>query len=686
MSLMFKQMSKMLSKPFLLGLLLVPTMLLAKPKPPTIEQLAAFPRMASFSIAPDGRHVAALEARGEDIVIVVWKADALNQPPTVIGATRMKLASVQFIKNDLLAVTMWQPYDSRLERLTKTFVSKLLITDLEGRSWREPLPQERALSREAERVAALSRPTVLDSLPQDPDHILVVSDGLDSSGDVFRVNVRSNRAERILRADSKISGYTADLDGNVRARIRADVDPSGAFVAAEIRDGAGGAWVEHFRSYVRDRDINQVIGFTKDPNIALLRSNVGKDKATIYEYDIAARKKREVLFQHQVFDALSVVQSRHRGDVPVAFGEILGVTYRGPRGSDLHMTSARLQAVERIVRSALGIRPQPLRLVDPETGRSVDVEYDTNMGYDIVSAALDFSSLVLRVDGDSRPPEYYLLRGDRLSLLARSFPDIDRASLGETRLVYYKARDGLDIPALLTTPNRDLCGPAPWPAVVHPHGGPWARDDLGFDVSMWVPLMVSRCFSVLRPQFRGSDGWGRRLWKAGDAEWGQKMQDDKDDGAAWLVSEGLAQRARIAIFGFSYGGYAAMVGAVRPGTPYRCAIAGAGVSDHRRIWASFYTNPFFRERQAPTVAGLNPIDFADKLLIPILVYHGDRDQVVPVEQSEWFVNKARSGAVPVAYRLFQDYGHGPAWTRKTFGDQLALIEDYLLRGCGLGGP
>ena len=134
------------------------------PTPPSIEQLAAFPRMSSFSIAPDGKHLAAIEARGEDRVILVWKTDALNQPPTVIGSSRMKLRSVQFIKNDLLAVTMWQPYDSRLDTITKTFITKLFITDLAGKNWQEPLPQERSMSRIGESVAALASPAVLDPL------------------------------------------------------------------------------------------------------------------------------------------------------------------------------------------------------------------------------------------------------------------------------------------------------------------------------------------------------------------------------------------------------------------------------------------------------------------------------------------------------------------------------------------
>jgi dipeptidyl aminopeptidase/acylaminoacyl peptidase len=665
-----------------IALLLVPISVLAKPTPPSIEQLAAFARMSSFSIAPDGKHLAAIEARGEDRVILVWKTDALNQPPTVIGSSRMKLRSVQFIKNDLLAVTMWQPYDSRLDTLTKTFITKLFITDLAGKNWQEPLPQERSMSRIGDRLAALANPAVLDVLLNDPDHILVVSDDLGNSGDVFKVNVRTNRAERIHRADDKVAGYLTDLDGNVRARSRARIDTTGAYIAAEIREPGSDSWVEHFRSYVKERDNVQIIGFAKDPNTAFVLSNIGRDKAVIYEYDVRSKKQKEVLFEHRFFDASRVLVSRYKGEGGVAFGDILGVTYRGPRDEDVQWTAPVAQAIEKGIRGAMGLKPQPLKVTDPATGQSAEMEYDLDASFQIVSWTPDLKNVVVVVSGDSRPPEYYLLREGKLTLLAKAFPQIDPAALGKTRPVYYKARDGLDIPAFITTPNPELCGPAPWPAVVHPHGGPWARDAMGFDGSMWVPLMASRCFAVLRPQFRGSDGWGRKLWKAGDAEWGQKMQDDKDDGARWMVEQGIAQKERIAIFGFSYGGYSAMAAAVRPGGPYKCAIAGAGVSDHKRIWAQFYTNPFFRERQAPTVDGLNPVDHAEKLQIPIMVYHGDRDQTVPLEQSEWFVAKAKGSTKPVAYHELADYGHGPAWTRKIMADQLALIENYLLRDCG----
>ena len=116
----------------------------ATPQRPTVEQLAAYPEFSGFVLSPDGKHIAALRGRGEQRVIAVWKTDGLDKAPTLIGSDQMKITTVSFIKDDKLAVSFWQPYDLRTDRVTKTFISKLMITDLEGKKWNEPLPQPRA--------------------------------------------------------------------------------------------------------------------------------------------------------------------------------------------------------------------------------------------------------------------------------------------------------------------------------------------------------------------------------------------------------------------------------------------------------------------------------------------------------------------------------------------------------------
>jgi len=657
----------------------------AKPLPPTTAQLAAFPAMASFTLSPDGKHMAALQGRGENRVILVWDTANLAAAPTVIGATQMKIEQVVFAKNDTLAVILWQPLDFHGDVTTLTFTAKLFLTDLQGRTWREPLAPAVTNSDLQDQVQAVTRPDIIDVLPNDPDHILVrndsplASDRGDASGDVYRVDVHTASAERVLRGADNLGDYTTDLQGVVRARTRAYVDSRGAYIATEFRDPKTGAWEEHFRSYARDRDVNRIIGFTKDPNVALLLTNVGRDKQVIYEYDIDKRAKGDLLFEHRFFEASGASIEARQGPY---FGEINGLLYNGPRGGDVQWTSPRYQALDGAIRKALNIPMEPLTFVDTATGQKATGAYDSHLYYEIAAHSADLKTLVIALESPDRPAVYYLLKDGKLSMLGKEYPDLDPAAFGTTNLVYYKARDGLDIPAFLTTPNPALCGPGPWRTVVHPHGGPWSRDEMRFDWSMWVPMMSSRCIAVLRPQYRGSDGWGRRLWKAGDAEWGQKMQDDKDDGARWLVAQGIAQPDHIGIFGFSYGGYAAYAASVREGGPFKCAIAGAGVSNIHKIFEDFYENPFFRQGQKSTIDGLNPIDHADHLTMPLMVYAGDRDTTVPWEQSHWFYDKAKAAHQPIEAHFFKDYAHGPAWTRKTFGDQLQIIDDYWSTGCG----
>jgi dipeptidyl aminopeptidase/acylaminoacyl peptidase len=651
---------------------------------PSEEMLAQFPAVTGFQLSPDAKHLLAIESRGDQRTVVVWKTDDLAAKPNVIGSRNMRIERASFLKNDRLAVTLSQPFDARLTEVTKTFINKLMVTDLEGKNWAEPLEANNTRSDTARRVAALQVPTVKSRLLADPDHVIVESDGLGLDRDLFRYNVRTGAAQRVMRLGEDDLTVRVDGKGVPYTKSRGGNDSKGLYVAIEIRNPDTGQWEEHFRSYVKDRDEVEIVGTTPKPGIYILRSNVGREFTALFEYDSKARKILNTLFEHRYFDATGVRTLAKPDESDAA--DFSGFAYLGLHGNEVQWVDASAEAVIKGVAQSLGLQQEPVSLVDPAGGQRADVRMFTGAAVSIV----DFRpgavpTYLIRVSGLNYPTEHYLLRGQQLRLLGREFPQVDRRALGTSSLVYYKARDGLNVPALLTVPNKQLCGAGPYAAVVHPHGGPWSRDTMDYDRSGWVPLMVSRCQVVLQPQFRGSTGWGRTLWKAGDAEWGQKMQDDKDDGAAWLVKEGLADAKRIGIFGFSYGGYAAMAAAVRGGAPFKCAVSGAGVSDIERIWARFYTNPFFRERQEPTVRGLSPLRLADQLKIPLMIYHGDRDQTAPLVQSELFANKARAANQPVEYHVLRDYGHGPAWTRETMARQLKLIGDYFAKGCGGSG-
>ena len=266
--------------------------------------------------------------------------------------------------------------------------------------------------------------------------------------------------------------------------------------------------------------------------------------------------------------------------------------------------------------------------------------------------------------------------------MGRERPDVNPESIGEQRWVTYKARDGLLIPAILDLPAGWSKDKGPLPTVIHPHGDPWARDFGGWDGSGWVPFLTSRGYAVLRPQYRGSTGLGRKLWMAGDAEWGQKMQDDKDDGAQWLVEQGIARKDSLVIFGYSYGGFAAAAATVRPGGPYRCAIAGAPVTDLAKLSIGWSDNRVQRALQGKTVKGMDPLKNADKANIPILLYVGDRDVRTPAFHAKDFY-QAVKGKVNAKFHLIPDMPHSLPWYPRHHTQTLGLIEAFLNTDCRL---
>src|SRR5690606_22104946 len=231
-----------------------------------------------------------------------------------------------------------------------------------------------------------------------------------------------------------------------------------------------------------------------------------------------------------------------------------------------------------MLRQALGVQDTTVEWVGIDDGVRRRFTVGDGADISIVDWSDDRTTMIVEKSGPRTPPEFYLVQNGRARLLGRAYPEINPEALGETRLIQYRARDGLMIPAFLTTPPAHIYGPGPYPTIVTPHGGPWARDELDWDTTGWTQYFAARGYAVLQPQYRGSDGWSQRLWKAGDREWGGRMQDDKDDGVRYLIEQGIADPDRVAMHGYSYGGYAAMVAAVRPNGLYQCAIAGAGPS------------------------------------------------------------------------------------------------------------
>jgi dipeptidyl aminopeptidase/acylaminoacyl peptidase len=235
--------------------------------------------------------------------------------------------------------------------------------------------------------------------------------------------------------------------------------------------------------------------------------------------------------------------------------------------------------------------------------------------------------------------------------------------------IRYRARDGLEIPAYLTLPRgveaKNL------PVVVHPHGGPWARDGWGYDP--YAQFLANRGYAVLQMNFRGSTGYGKHFLNAGDHEWGTgAMQNDITDGVKYLIDQGIADPDRVAIFGGSYGGYATLAGVAFTPDLYACAIPYVApsnlitlVESFPAYWRPWLEGSWFKRVGDPDVEAdrldmieRSPLFKADAIKCPLLVVHGANDPRVKQHESDQIVVALRTKGKDVEYIVAPDEGHG----------------------------
>jgi len=613
------------------------------------------PVLAGVALSPDGKHLSAVSPPSIDAVpqVAVWKADDLSQPPLRFDLKakdggRWKPQGAFWLNSESLYVSGVQTFDVNVgARTIKTFRAKAFVWDLGKGRLLEPFGGGGSSLDDL-----ISSLTIIDRLPLDDTKVLVAAGTFEGATDIYEMDLKSYRLKRVFRGATGSSAFT-DLSGEVRGRTKFEGDGETARIEFEVRKVGSNDWTPAGSFFARDRQGPQPLGFSKDPNVLYMSDNKDREVAAVREYRLDTGELSEPIFAHQKYDATGVLL----GQTKKKFGELLGFRYYGADLATYWVDADRL-ALQRGLNEAF-----------------------PGMTVSLGSFSDDESRAIIFVSSSNDPGSYYLYDAAKgLTALGRPRPLLDPAKLASTELVSYQARDGLTIPAFLTIPKT---GSKPFPAVVMPHGGPWARDDIGFDT--WRQFLADRGYVVLQPQYRGSDGWGQTLWRAGDREWGQKMQDDKDDGAQWLVDQGLVAKDRIAMYGFSYGGYAAMAAIVRPNPPYQCAIAGAGLSELRTFDKITFETRFGREFQNPTIAGLSPLDVVQQASIPIMIFHGDRDQIVPIEQSEKYYAALKKAGKNVQYIEIDDYGHGPSLSIAKQAQVLEILETYLARDCGPGG-
>jgi dipeptidyl aminopeptidase/acylaminoacyl peptidase len=325
----------------------------------------------------------------------------------------------------------------------------------------------------------------------------------------------------------------------------------------------------------------------------------------------------------------------------------------------------------RHVVEAVSFAPGRLRwqVVDPAIAADFEAIAKLDDGdLRVVSRDLADHHWVISFTTPQRPVRYFLWdrTNKQSTFLFSQRPELDAFELAEVRPIKYRARDGLEVHGYLTFPPG--VAPRNLPLVLHPHGGPWFRDNWIFNI--WTQLLANRGYAVLQPNFRGSTGYGRKHLHAGDRQWGLAMQDDLTDAVKWAVAEGIADPRRVAIFGVSYGGYAALAGAAFTPDLYKCAIDLCGPSNVatciksfapywgiRSIWNARVGNPD-DPADKELLMKASPLFAADRIKIPMLIAQGANDPRVIQSESDQIIAAIEKNDGHATYILYPDEGHG----------------------------
>jgi len=442
---------------------------------------------------------------------------------------------------------------------------------------------------------------------------------------VHRVNVVTGRGEVVVRPHAGVMDWGADADGTVRVGVGYDEFHE---TLRLVYRPAGGQ--ESFRTVdradARKRE-NLKVPFTYLPggDHALVVHDDDRGMAAIYEIDLATQADVRAIYAAPAGEVDDVAVSSD------------GVTLLGAHDTSLHggthWFDANLAAIQNLFDKTVA-----------------------GAHADILSLSRDHTSMLVRVGAADMPGAIYYFNTSK-SIFRRLAAINEKIGanrhLAPVKVVRYKARDGLDIEAILTLPAGRVAHKLPF--IIMPHGGPWAQDTLAYDY--WVQFLANRGYGVLQPNYRGSTGYGTEFMRKGEGQLGLAMQDDLTDGLRWAVGEGIADAGRVCIVGGSYGGYAAMWGIVRDPDQYRCAISIAGVSSVRREVNDFandlYGNKYVDDwkRMAPDFDAVSPIKGIDRIKTPLLLVHGKKDITVAFDQSSKMYSRMKSAGKTVEFVL-----------------------------------
>jgi dienelactone hydrolase len=573
----------------------------AQVKPPP-EAFAALPDEAP-QISPDGKYFAIMRGMNGRPSVAIYQVDAPAAQPLTFTSADWVVDGLRWVKNGVLVV-----YNKK----------NMALGVWENGNQLRPLEDAAAVLVNEHKMVRLSAYLQIDDINLDDPNIVIAS----LAGSLYSMDVRAGGRPSLFK--SGLHGAEGDgtykwfLDGHGKVSARVD----GEFVLHSephlwhffLKAYNDGDWhtLASFDGAV-DRD-DGVGGLSEDGHSFLRVAPSGEATRSVTAIDATTGAETK-LFQDPTYDVDALLTDPWTGRV---------IGYRVDEDMPtFHYFDPAREALQKGLERAF-------------PGMSVHA----------VSADIARDKVIAAIEGPRTPASYYLVNRTthQATAIAASNPDLDPSMLGEVKPYPYAARDGLAIHAYLTLPPGRSAKNLP--LVVMPHGGPDARDDMLFD--WWSQYLATRGYAVLRPNFRGSSGYGRAFTEAGLHQWGLKMQDDISDGVKKAIADGIADPKRVCIVGASYGGYAALAGATLTPELYACVISYAGIGNLPDLLGydqaqgrSSITNGSFTVtrigdafKDAARLDATSPVLHADKVRAPVLLMHSERDVTVPIAQSE----------------------------------------------------
>jgi dipeptidyl aminopeptidase/acylaminoacyl peptidase len=617
----------------------------------------------AVQISPDGKHllVHKVESKEGEYLLEIYKTDDLSKPFRRLNADPMEIIDAQWVSDDVIFGSAWQ-------------VNRKTVKGPEE-NVRDYRTYAYSLSaKEFTNVAGDYG--IVNLLPFDADHVLVskgkvVPDatGVDpySAGrprEYYKFNLKTGARELVLRGGTKIPYVTSwDDQGNPRY--------------TEIQDFVAGKIISYFRkpgdndwTKLREFDLNDpgniyrylggfhgIAGFDPaNPNLGYLIDNInGEDKAALYEFDFTTGQIGKKLFQAEDADVMGIQTHSIPGNSKLVAARYPGATM------ERHWFDEEEKALYEALEKQIPYAHQVT----------------------IASRSLDGASMVVTNRGPHDPGSFWLVKDGKLAKLGSRNPLVNAEALADVKYIRYPARDGLMIPGYITVPK----GKGPFPLVVQHNGGPAVNGMVSYDEM--GQMLASQGYMVFHPENRISVGWGQKHFDAGYKQHGLAMQDDKDDGVKYLIEQGMADPSRVAFFGWSYGGYAALVSLSREEQLYQCAIAVAAVADAEKQYLGRRDpnlkalDEWSRHRGGTTV---NPINEVSKVNIPLLMVHGDVDRRVMYYHLKDYQKAFTAAGKTGEFITMEGADHFGNTLMYTHQQQLyTKMLDYLANDCGPGG-